>query len=69
MKYPNEDILLDGTADTLAEDVKKMVRAKKPELGDAGIRLFYGGREVLDNRTLGNYGYMNDTIIQAMIKG
>jgi hypothetical protein len=53
----------------LAEDVKKMIRAKKPELGDAGIRLFYGGREVLDNRTLGNYGYMNDTIIQAMIKG
>ena len=68
VRYPNEDILLEGAADSLADDVKKMIRLKKPELGDASIRLFYGGREILDNRTLGNYGYVNGTIIQAMIK-
>lgn len=47
--------------------MKKMIRENK-QLGNAPIRLFYNGREMLDNRTLGNYGYMVDTVIQAMIK-
>lgn len=45
-----------------------MIKTTKSELNNAAIRLFYGGREMLDNRTLGNYGYVTDTIVQAMIK-
>lgn len=31
------------------------------------IRLFYNGREMKEDKTLGNYGYQQGTIIQAMI--
>lgn len=51
----------------MIEDIKKNIRSKK-QLGETPIRLFYSGRELLDNRTLGNYGYAADSIIQAMIK-
>ncbi len=32
------------------------------------MRLFYSGKELLDDKAIGNYGYIDQTIIQAMIK-
>ena len=31
------------------------------------IRFFYAGREMKDDKTLGNYNYNPGTVIQAMI--
>ncbi len=31
------------------------------------VRLFYNGREMKDDKTLGNYSYIGGTVIQAMI--
>jgi len=49
-------------------EVKTLIRSKKNYEADRGIRLFFGGREMGDNRTLGNYNYIEGMVIQAMIR-
>lgn len=65
--FPNEDVIMDLNFKTEVSGVKEALRQQK-QLGEKGIRLFYSGREMADNRTLGNYNYTEGSIIQAMIK-
>ena len=49
------------------EIVKATIRALKELSAETRIRLLYNGREMKDDRTLGNYNYQPGTVIQAMI--
>ena len=65
--FPSEDVILNLNSKTGVAEVKNALRENK-SLGDKGIRLFYGGREMSDNHTLGNYSYTEGSVIQAMIR-
>lgn len=66
--FPNEDLNLQMNSNSSIAEVKNMIREKKSIEATKNIRLFFGGREMSDNRTLGNYNYIEGTVIQAMIK-
>ena len=52
----------------LISDAKIQLRTQKTIPDTQIIRFFYNGREMIDNKTLGNYSYAVGTIIQAMIR-
>lgn len=66
--FPTEDIKLNIKTSTQVEAVKAALRANKQISPEKAIRLFYNGREMIDNKTLGNYNYCEGTIVQAMIR-
>ena len=61
--------MLDLQYSTSIADAKKALRAKKTDLGaELSVRFFYSGREMLDNRMVGNYNYMAGMVVQCQIK-
>jgi hypothetical protein len=66
--FPTDDIKLDLNNTTEVSKAKTVLRENKKIDGDKNIRLFYNGREMIDNKTLGNYNYCEGTIVQAMIR-
>jgi hypothetical protein len=66
-KYPNSDIKFSQKASCEIEAVKATIKAVRDLSKETKIRLFYNGREMMEDKTLGNYGYQQGTVIQAMI--
>jgi hypothetical protein len=66
--FPTDDIKLELNNTTEISKAKTALREAKQIAEDKNIRLFYNGREMIDNKTLGNYNYFEGTIVQAMIR-
>ena len=66
-KFPNGDIKLSEKASCEITIVKEMLKAMKELPDSTRVRFFYSGREMKDDKTLGNYSYNPGTVIQAMI--
>ena len=66
-KYPNGDIKISEKASCEVSVIKETLKAMKELPDTARIRFFYSGREMKDDKTLGNYSYNPGTVIQAMI--
>ena len=66
--FPTDDIKLSLKTSTEVQAVKSALRVTKDIAPEKGIRLFYNGREMHDDKTLGNYNYCEGTILQAMIR-
>ena len=66
--FPTDDIKLELNNTTEISKAKAALREAKQIAEDKNIRLFYNGREMIDNKTLGNYNYCEGTIVQAMIR-
>ena len=47
--------------------VKEELKVFKELSAESKIRFFYGGRELKDEKNLGNYKYESGSIIQALI--
>lgn len=56
VKFPNEDIIMNFMTSAEISMIKDQLRETK-QLNDAKIRFFYGGRQMHDDKTLGNYGF------------
>ena len=65
-KYPNGDIRLNEHTTSEIEIIKSTIKAMKELEPSVRVRLFYNGREMMDEKTLGNYNYQGGTVIQAM---
>lgn len=50
-------------------DLKEMYRAVAGLSPAARIRMFYTGKEMMDNTAIGNYNVQNEAVLQAMIIG
>lgn len=68
VRFPTEDIVLTLKTSTEVGEAKIQLRTAKQIPDNEAIRFFYNGREMIDNKTLGNYSYALGTIIQAMIR-
>ena len=68
VKYPTEDLLVAAKTSATLADLKRQLRQLKSIPDSESIRFFYNGREMIDDKTLGNYSYTVGTIIQAMIR-
>jgi hypothetical protein len=68
VKYPTEDLILAAKTSATMADLKRQLRQQKSIPDSESIRFFYNGREMIDDKTLGNYSYAVGTIVQAMIR-
>jgi Ubiquitin family len=68
VKYPTEDLVVPTKSSATVAEFKRQMRQQKSIPDSEGIRFFYNGREMIDDKTLGNYSYAVGTIIQAMIR-
>lgn len=66
-KFPNENIKISEHSSTMIELIKATIVALKSMPHETKMRLFYNGREMKDDCTLGNYNYVDGAIVQAMI--
>jgi hypothetical protein len=68
VKYPTEDLLVAAKTSATIGELKVQLRQQKGLADSEAIRFFYNGREMIDDKTLGNYSYTVGTIVQAMIR-
>lgn len=68
VRFPTEDLVVAAKTSVPIGDLKRQLRQQKAIPDVEGIRFFYNGREMIDDKTLGNYSYSVGTVIQAMIR-
>jgi hypothetical protein len=68
VRFPTEDLHLTAKTSAPLGELKAELRRQKSIPDNECIRFFYNGREMIDDKTLGNYSYSVGTIIHAMIR-